>query len=79
MVLPWENCLGSIKDNKFLKRFKRGKQMFRLLKRWFYTKILKRQFVMGIDYSNGKDYSCKVYGYRDKNGVVHITDVKYSE
>lgn len=39
--------------------------------------ILKRQFVSGEDYGDGKDYGCKFYGYRDKNGVVHITDVKY--
>jgi len=48
-----------------------------ILKMWFYTKILKRQYVMGIDYSNGRDYSCKVDGYRDKNGVIKITNIKY--
>ena len=54
------------------------KQMkINILKMWFYTKILKRQYVMGIDYSNGRDYSCKVDGYRDKNGVIKITNIKY--
>ena len=51
--------------------------MFYKLKMWFYTKILRRQYVMGIDYSNGKDYGCQVNGYRDKNNKIHITNVKY--
>ena len=44
---------------------------------WFNTKVLKRQYIMGIDYGNGKDYGCKVNGYRNKNGVVKITNIKY--
>ena len=51
--------------------------MFFKLKIWFYRKILKRQYIMGIDRSNGKDYGCKVNGYRDKHGVIRITNVKY--
>lgn len=47
------------------------------LKMWFYTKILKRQYVIGIDYSNGKDYGCEIERRKDKNGVLHITNVKY--
>jgi len=51
--------------------------MFFKLKMWFYKTILKRQYIMGFDRSNGKDYSCKTEGYRDKNGVIHITNIKY--
>lgn len=51
--------------------------MFYKLKRWFETKFLGKQYVMGIDYRNGEDYGCQVDGYKDKNGIVHITNVKY--
>ncbi len=51
--------------------------MIRRFKIWFNTKVLKRQYIMGIDYGNGKDYGCKVGGYRNKNGVVKITNIKY--
>lgn len=46
--------------------------MIRKFKIWFNTKVLKRQYIMGIDYGNSKDY-----GYRNKNGVVKITNIKY--
>lgn len=51
--------------------------MFHKFKIWFYTKILKRQYFIGIDYANGKDYECEVEGRRDKNGVIKITNVRY--
>ena len=57
--------------------FRSGNKMIRKFKIWFNTKVLKRQYIIGIDYGNSKDYGCKVNGYRNKNGVVKITNIKY--
>lgn len=32
--------------------------------------------LLGVDYSNGTDFTCKVYGYKLK-GIFHITNVNY--
>jgi hypothetical protein len=36
--------------------------------------------LLGYDWgaSNG-DHSCKIFGYKDEHGVIHITDVVYRE
>lgn len=36
------------------------------------NKILRRRYASGFDESTGKDYSCKVEGYK-KNSVINIT------
>lgn len=51
--------------------------MLKRLKLWFLSKILKREYFISVDTSNGKDYSCQVNGYRDAKGVAHITSVEY--
>lgn len=53
--------------------------MINWIKKWFYTKILKRTYIMSIDLSNGKDYSCKVEGYKDSKGDIQFTKVTYFE
>ncbi len=47
------------------------------LKQWFLNKILKRKYIIGVDYSNDKDYGCKVEGYKDKNGITNIEKITY--
>ncbi|HZJ98859.1 MAG TPA: hypothetical protein VFC79_02580 [Tissierellaceae bacterium] len=39
--------------------------------------LTSKQYIQGIDYSNGEDFGCKVEGYLDEKGVRYITDVKY--
>lgn len=34
--------------------------------------LLKRKYFIGLDLSNGIDYSCKIYGYKDKNGIIYV-------
>jgi len=35
--------------------------------------------VIGYDSGNGIDYGCTARGYKDDNGVAHITSVEYKE
>jgi hypothetical protein len=46
--------------------------MFNMLKRSFSS---KKQPVYGYDFGNG-DIPTFVRGYKDKNGVVHVVEVK---
>ena len=38
---------------------------------------MKDKYIVSMDYSNGKDYGCKVEGYKDKDGKVYITNIKW--
>ena len=39
--------------------------------------LTSKQYIQGIDYSNGEDFGCKVEGYLDEKGVRYITNVEY--
>lgn len=51
--------------------------MIRNFKNWFFTKILGRTYICGVDFGNGKDFGCKTEGYRDTNGIVYITKITW--
>ena len=50
--------------------------MLKKLKIWIYAKILKRQYIVGVDYSSGKDYNVQASVYKDSRGVIHITNLR---
>mgnify|MGYP000992880286 FL=1 len=58
------------------------KYNIRVYHREFHPEILKcsecinDNIVIGIDYSNDKDYSCETKGDKDKNDIIHITNIK---
>ena len=45
--------------------------------RWLKWKFTRKKYFIGIDYATGVDKSCTIYGYKDKDGILHITKVEY--
>lgn len=43
-----------------------------------FKKLLKRKYFGGADISSGKDYSCVIERYIDKNGKIYITKQTFS-
>lgn len=43
-----------------------------ILKLWFYRIFRPSKCIIGIDISNGVDYTVKSYGYKDSKGVIRI-------
>lgn len=52
-------------------------KFIKFIKNWIFTKILGRTYICGVDLANTKDFGCKVEGYKDKKGNVHIEKITY--
>lgn len=74
-------CIKSItKHNSRLDRSKAIRRFLRGLRLWFAGIVRKKagsvKVIVGLDRSNGFDKGMKVSGYKDSDGVIHITKIE---